>query len=61
MVNVIGDLLNAFVFHWDSFGMGLATSAAFVIQLAMLLDRLFREGSYFHFSPIGCRIRDMKG
>jgi len=46
VVDVIGDLLNAFVFHGGSFGMGLATSVAFMIQLAMLLGRFFRAGSY---------------
>jgi len=61
VVDVIGDLLNALVFHGGSFGMGLATSAAFMIQLAMLLGRFFRADSYFHFSLMDCRIRDMKG
>ena len=61
VVDVIGDLLNAFVFHGGSFGMGLATSVAFVIQLAMLLGRSFRRDGYFHFSLMDCRIRDMKG
>ncbi|MBQ3476895.1 MAG: hypothetical protein IJH25_01825 [Clostridia bacterium] len=58
--DVIGDLLNAFVFHGGSFGMGLATSAAFVIQLGMLLGRFFRGDSYFRFSLMGCRIEGMK-
>ncbi len=58
VVDVIGDLLNAFVFHGGSFGMGLATSVAFMIQLAMLLGRFFRAGSYFHFSLMNCRIRE---
>lgn len=61
VVDVIGDLLNALVFHGGCFGMGLATSAAFVIQLAMLMGRFFSRDSYFHFSLRGCRIGDMKG
>ena len=61
VTDVIGDLLNAFVFHGGSFGMGLATSVSFVVQLAILLSRFFRAGSYFHFSLRSCRISDMKG
>ena len=58
---MIGDLLNALVLHGGAFGMGLATSAAFVVQLALLLGRFLKGDGYFRFSLRGCRIGDMKG
>ncbi len=60
VADVIGDLLNVLVFHGGSFGMGLATSVAFVIQLAMLLGRFFRKDGYFRFSLKSCHIGSMK-
>lgn len=40
--DIIGDLLNAYVFHGGNFGMGLATSIAFNLQLLVLLTHYLR-------------------
>ena len=45
--NISGDLLNACVFHGGNFGMGIATSAAFLIQLLMVLSHFVRKNGYF--------------
>lgn len=54
--DVIGDLLNALVFHGGNFGMGIATSAAFLIQLLMILSHFFRKRGYFRLSIRNIRI-----
>ena len=48
--NIIGDLLNVYVFHGGVFGMGLATSAGYVIQFLIVCGYLFRKNSYFRIS-----------
>ncbi len=48
--DVIGDLMNALVFHGDNFGMGIATSAAFLFQLLMISSHFFRKRGYFRLS-----------
>ena len=58
--DVAGDLLNALVFHGGSFGMGLATSAAFLLQLLVILSHFFRKKGYFRFSLRGLRPGQMK-
>ena len=46
--DITGDLLNVFVFRGGAFGMGLATSIGYIMQLLVLLLALsFRKG-YFH-------------
>lgn len=42
--DVAGDLLNAFVFHGGTYGMGLATSASYVLQFLVLLPHFMRQG-----------------
>ena len=51
--DVIGDLLNVFVFHGGSFGMGMATSAAFILQLLLILSHFLKKDGYFRFSLRG--------
>ena len=48
LADVAGDLLNVFVFHGGVFGMGLATSVSFLIQLGMLCTHFLRKNGYFH-------------
>mgnify|MGYP002624020693 CR=1 FL=1 len=53
VADVAGDLANALVFHGGAFGMGVATSAAFIIQLAMLVGHFLRKDGYFRISLRG--------
>lgn len=46
--DIAGDLLNVFVFRGGVFGMGLATSVSFLIQLGMLLTHFIRNRGLFH-------------
>ena len=50
MADVIGDLLNALVFHGGNFGMGIATSAAFILQLFVILTHFLKKKGFFRFS-----------
>lgn len=51
--DIAGDLLNAFVFHAGNYGMGIATSASYVIQALLLLTHFMRKNSYFRTSLKG--------
>ncbi len=51
--DVIGDLLNALVFNGGNFGMGLASSIAFIIQFLFILTHFFHGKGYFRFSLRG--------
>lgn len=59
--DIAGDLLNALYFRMGTYGMGLATSASFVIQLLMLLLYLNRQNSYFRFSVKSFRPTEVIG
>ena len=48
--DIAGDLMNAFVFHGGTYGMGLATSAAYIVQLLILSAHFLKKNGYFHFS-----------
>ena len=48
--DIIGDLLNVYVFDGGVFGMGLASSIAFILQLLYLLTHFLKKNSYFTFS-----------
>ena len=49
--NILGDLLNAFLFHGGAFGMGLATSCSYLLQLLVLMTHFIRAEHFFHLSP----------
>ncbi|MBR1439082.1 MAG: ATP-binding protein [Synergistaceae bacterium] len=51
--DIAGDIMNAYVFHGGNFGMGLATSASYVLQFIMLLTHFMRKNSYFRTSLKG--------
>ena len=59
-VDIIGDLLNVYVFHGGAFGMGLATSAAYIVQMLMLVVHFLKRSSYFRLSIKACRLRCLK-
>lgn len=48
--DIIGDLVNVFVFHGGNFGMGLATSLAYVLQFAILITHFLKKTRGFSFS-----------
>ena len=50
VVDVAGDLLNVFVFHGGTFGMGLATTISHYVALAVLLTHFMEKSSLFRFS-----------
>ena len=52
-LNIAGDWLNGYVLHGGTFGMGLATSAAYFIQFMMLLTHFMKSKSYFRLSLKG--------
>lgn len=54
--DIIGDLLNALIIHGGVFGMGLATTIAFYIQLLFLLCYYLRKNCYFTFSISNIRL-----
>lgn len=58
--DIIGDLLNAYVFHGGAFGMGLATSAAYIIQLLILAFHFTGKDTYFKISLKACSLRPLK-
>lgn len=60
IADVIGDLMNVLVFKGGIFGMGLATSVAFILQLLMIMTHFFRKEGYFRFSMSGFSFRWMK-
>lgn len=53
--DILGDLLNVYVFHGGAFGMGVATTASYLIQLLILLPRFLKRSSYFRFSLKACK------
>ena len=48
--DIVGDLLNVFVFHGGAFGMGVATSLSFLLQLLVLLPHFLKGESYFRLA-----------
>ena len=48
-----GDLLNAFVFHGGTFGMGIATTVSYILQALVLLPHFMKRNSYFRLSLKG--------
>ena len=49
-VDIVCDLLNVFVFHGGTFGMGLASSISYLVQFLIILIHFVMRRSYFHFS-----------
>ncbi len=50
ITDIIGDLLNVYVFDGGVFGMGFASSIAFILQLLYLFTHFLKKNSYFAFS-----------
>ena len=46
--DIVGDLLNVFVFHGGAFGIGVATSIGFILQMLILIVAFFFRKGYFH-------------
>ena len=60
VLDIVGDLLNVFVFHGGMFGMGLATSVSYLVALVIMGLHFLRKDIIFRFSLKGMRIRDMR-
>lgn len=60
LVDIVGDLLNVTVFRGGSFGMGLATSAAFLLQLVVLQMHYRNGNGYFRFSLRGIKMDELR-
>lgn len=56
-VDIACDLLNVFVFHGGTFGMGLATSLGYWVQAIMLMAHFVRPKHYFRYSLKYLRLR----
>lgn len=50
VTDVVGDLLNVFVFHGGMFGMALTSSLSRYAALLIVLSHFLKKGSLFHFS-----------
>ena len=49
--DILGDFLNVSVFHGGAFGMGLATSIGYILQLLVLLLHFRQPNHFFRLSP----------
>ncbi len=58
--DIAGDLLNVFVFHGGAFGIGVATSIGFIVQMLILIIALICRKGYFHFSFCGLKSSFLK-
>lgn len=58
VVDIVGDLLNIFVFRGGMFGMALASSVSHYAALAVMLCHFLKKGSMFRFSLADICLRD---
>ena len=58
-LDIIGDLLNAFVIKGGMLGMGLTTSISYFVALVILLFHFTKKDIVFRFSFKGLRLRDL--
>lgn len=59
ILDVAGDLINAFVLHWGMLGMGLATSVSYFVALVIMLLHFTKKDIIFKFSPMGLKFKDL--
>lgn len=59
VLDVAGDLLNAFVIHGGMLGMGLATSISYFVALIIMLLHFTKKDIIFRFSPKGLKLKDL--
>ena len=57
VVDVVGDLLNIFVFHGGLFGMAIASTLSHYAAFLIVLSHFLKKGSLFRFSPEAIRVR----
>lgn len=58
--DICGDLLNIFVFHWGTFGMGLATAMSYYAAFLVSLICILRNRSSFRFCLQSLELSCMK-
>ena len=61
ITDIIGDLLNVYVFDGGIFGMGFASSVAFILQLLYLFTHFTKKDSYFVFSLRSFNLSYLRG
>lgn len=59
VLDVVGNLLNALVFHGGMLVMGLTTSGSYFVALVILLFHFRKKDIIFRFSFKGLRVRDL--
>ena len=50
VTNILGDLINIFVFHGGVFGMGITTSLSYIAQAVVIMQHFTKRSRYFHLS-----------
>ena len=60
VLDIAGDLLNAFVIHADMLGMGLSTSISYSLALVIMLLHFRRKDIVFHLSLRDLSFRELK-
>lgn len=60
IVDIICDVLSVYVFHGGAFGIGLATSIAYIVQMLVMMIHFFKRSSYFRLSLRACKRRLLK-
>ena len=60
VLNIAGDLLNAFLIGAGMFGMGLATTVSYLVALGIMLLHFRKPNIIFKFSFAGLRLADLK-
>ena len=56
ITDIVLDLLNAMVFHWGLFGMGLASALSYYVALLIAIWYFFTKKSAFRFSTKGVKL-----
>ena len=59
VLDIAGDLINAFVIHGGMLGMGLTTSISYIVALVIMLLHFTKKDIIFKFSFKGIRLKDL--
>lgn len=60
VADIIGDIANAVIFHGNVYGMGVATSAAYILQLLVMMSHFICKKSYFCFNLQEFKIKNVQ-
>lgn len=59
IVDIVGDLINIFIFKGGAFGMALASSVSYIVHLVILVAHFFFKKNYFTISFKNINIRNL--